>query len=1555
MSLDQFIRLADSIVEFEADLNDNRYPLTTHHALEVHRFELKSLWNRIRIAYEQFLAEAEKETNEGEDPIDIESFKQKYKSTYTTYCNCLTKVGQLSDDLRDQQVSSPEVVTRPTDLSAIRISSHDVIPNPIPSVSHSFHLPPVEIETFHGDYASWPTFRDMFTAIMSNSRASNVEKLFFLMQKTTGEAKEIVRKSPLTNQGFDLAWKNLCLRYENRRVLVNGQLKILFNLKPIHSESGTALKQLQRDINSCISILKLYNIDVASWDPIFVFICTNKLPENTLTLWEQQLSDKTEIPKWSELDQFLTNRYRTLESVTEIRGSSSTKSNDQKPKNMSSSISNKKVHSFQAKVSTPKCQLCPKETHTIRKCAKFLKMSYQQRLEEIKKEGLCLNCFSKTHSVRNCTSKHSCFKCQKRHNTLLHKDVDNSNSSQQGPSTSSSALKPTSAPYYPSNSGPIQSTNDSTSGRVQSCFASNSKCVLLGTAWVYILHLGTKYQVRALIDSGSEGTFISERLLNTIKLPSQPNNAQISGLNNTVSAKVQRQCSIVVGSNINSDISISVTALVVPHLSNNLPSQSFSHSKFSSLPDIQLADPKFYSSSKIDMLIGGDVFPLIVRSGIIHNVCESLLAQETVFGWILTGPVTRQSNTNLTIASHFCEITLDKAISRFWEVENLPKKNFMSPSDRACEELYFQTTSRNSDGRYIVSLPFKEGFPDSPSIGHSRSSAMAQFLRNEARLIRNADLKFEYDKVVREYEELGHMTKVSSSNLSDNSKVYYLPHHAVVKPDSLTTKVRVVFNASSPSSNGLSLNSVLHVGPILQNDLTLLILRWRFFKFVFNADIQKMYRQILVDPKHTSYQRILFRDSPNSPICDYELKTVTFGVNCAPYLAIRTLLRLADDVQDTLPIASSILRKSMYVDDVLAGAHSKRDAIIAKRELIQALHSAGFELRKWTSNSVDILTDIPKDHLLHEHFLIFEDNSSAKTLGIRWNAHSDEFYFDARQFEKSTVYTKREVLSRIAKLFDPAGWLAPCIVLAKMLMQRIWIDGTDWDENLSPETLHQWKSFEESYPSINSIRIPRWIDYVINADVQFHGFCDASEKAYAAALYIRISLNSSVQTHLISSKTKVAPIKTLSIPRLELCGALLLAEMIENLIPSLDVDNYTITCWTDSTIVLSWLAKPACNWLTFVANRVSKITQIVPFSRWKHIISEENPADLASRGISPSELNNNKLWWFGPSWLKNSISDWPNQHLFDTPNTDLEIKPIRVHFSFFSDFDDLLERFSSFSKAMRVMAYVYRFFYRTHPRFRSSFYKDSTLISSCEIISVRDRLISVCQKAAYPNDYRALSSRRVVSKSSSILNLNPFLDEEAGAPHMGGLWEAGVKSFKAHFRKTAGCHKYTHEELSTLLSKIESCLNSRPISPVSTDPTDLCALTPGHFLIGSPILAPIDPQVNDSSVSITNRWQKLKLVHQNFCQRWKNEYLKELHKRIKWQRPEQNLQEGSLVVIRDENLPPNSWRLGRVTKIYSGSDNRVRVAEVFTQRGIIKRPIVKLILLPTESELRPPS
>ncbi|XP_075150789.1 uncharacterized protein LOC142224896 [Haematobia irritans] len=434
---------------------------------------------------------------------------------------------------------------------------------------------------------------------------------------------------------------------------------------------------------------------------------------------------------------------------------------------------------------------------------------------------------------------------------------------------------------------------------------------------------------------------------------------------------------------------------------------------------------------------------------------------------------------------------------------------------------------------------------------------MAQFLRMEKMLSTKPDIKHQYDQVILEYLDLGHMRKIHHSEIQKRPN-YYLPHHAVIKPD------RVVFNASSPTSNKKSLNDILYPGPILQQDLVLQTLKWRLFKYVYNADITKMYYQILVDPSQTQYQRILFRKSPKDPIEDFELQTVNFAVNCAPFLAIRTLLQLAEDVRHSHPLAAKVLEEKMYVDGVLAGGHTVNEAIISRKQL--------------------------------EKCLTLSENIGTKTLGIKWDIKADSFSFPHPVIGTKSSYTKREVLSTIARFFDPCGWLAPIIVVAKLIMQQIWLDKVGWDDGLTPLTSTTWQNFLKTCPDIQSVKIPRWVQFTPESKVELHGFCDSSERAYAATLYSRFRTGNDIKCHLIVAKTRVAPIKKQSLPRLELCGAVLLSTLVSSTMPRLQLTSYDLHFWTDSTIVLSWLNRPSCAWNTFAGNRVAEITEKIEYA-----------------------------------------------------------------------------------------------------------------------------------------------------------------------------------------------------------------------------------------------------------------------------------------------------------------------------------------------------------------------
>lgn len=1719
MAQSDFNFLADSLEGFVCVFDE--VPMEDHNSFFIEQSikEVQKIWEEVQVAYRCSVQDINNAVSETQTGNLLYSLKKRYQECTRIFMDFTRKIGMTNQN------------------NAMRFGSfaHSTLGEVNQNIEPCVKLPPCDIEPFSGDHASWPGFRDMFTAIYrSNARMTGVQRLYYLLNKTRGEANKIVRRFPLSNEGFCLAWDSLSNTYENKRALINVYLQKMFSFEKLTSETSQGLKNLQSEFADCLSCIKVLGIKVEEWDAIIVYLCSTKLPAASIAHWEEKIADSNDIPKWEDLNKFLTHRHRAMSGHATY---DLTKRQTVRPGNR---YSENKFNSHQVSVQlSDHCKLCFKPRHSLSKCQKFHELSVQTRIASVKRMGLCWNCLEPSHMVKDCPSKYSCLECNKKHHTLLH--------------NSTTVDVPRMLPES------VDESDLPSTSQVQSHFVSNRRNVLLGTAIVTINVSGTCFTARALIDSGSEVTFMTERLLKRLKLPSSKAAAQVTGLNNTITGNIEKTCSIVLKSNQLPSWKLTTNVFVLPKITGCLPSQNVELSMDSLPRNMVLADPLFYKSDQVDLLIGGDIYPSVVLGGLKKNILGSLLAQETVFGWVLTGPIQVRDTRSATFQTFFNGVSLDKQLQRFWEVEEVPQYKPNSDEDKYCEDLFKSTTIRTPSGRYMVSLPFRKEFIENKELGQSRSRAISLFLRSEKSLLRNSAFKEEYDKVLKEYVSLGHATLINPPLIEDPGSYYYLPHHAVIKPDSSTTKVRVVFNASFPTDNGQSLNDILYQGPTLQKDLMMLVLKWRFYKYVFNGDIEKMYRQILVAPKDANYQRIVFRSEPKSKLVDYKLKTVTFGVNCAPYLAIRTLLRLADDVKEEFPLASEVLKDCMYVDDALVGAHTIDIALKTRQELEKALASAGFIIRKWTSNNKDILAGISRNDLLNEAFLELAESSNAKTLGIRWNAQHDSFFFVSQCFDKNVASTKRGILSVIAKLFDPAGWLGPTIIIAKMLMQELWLKGIDWDEEVSENIRSRWENFLEGLGDLDRIQIPRWIRFSPDAKVEFHGFCDASEKAYAATLYIRVSSGTERKTTLIASKTKVAPVKSISLPRLELCGAVLLADLVSKLVPEFPVVSYELYLWTDSTIVLSWLKKPPCTWTVFVANRVSKIIEKVG-EKWFHVRSEDNPADLGSRGMMPAELSTRNLWWHGPSWLQLEKSEWPIGINSDEMTTDLELKKIHCNFNFISNFEDVLERFSSYDRALRVLAYVFRFANRCSKKKQEYF---STTISVDEIKNVENCLIIVTQKVNFAEEYHALIENRPLPKKSTILSLSPFLDEQRvirvggrlskcptlsynekypiilpynchfsqlivqfahktslhggnslllrllrmrfwilkaknlirktirnckecllykkqsqsqimgtlptsrvtlsrpfsttgvdfagpldikfirgkschmikgyvclfvcfatkaihleavsdlsahaflacfnrflarrgcpahiysdngtnfkaaakdleidfnlvfqsvksdfihkgfqqvewhfippGAPHMGGLWEAGVKCFKSHFKKVVGSMSFTFEELGTLLSRIEACLNSRPLTPISNDPDELLCLTPGHFLIGAPLLSPPQRDIPDEAISYISRWQKVTLLYQQFCRRWKTEYLNELHKRVKWKHSEEDVKVDDMVVIKEENLAPNEWRMGRVVRVFRGNDNRVRVVEVRTQRGLITRPIHKLVRLP---------
>ncbi|XP_036346175.1 uncharacterized protein LOC118755449 [Rhagoletis pomonella] len=722
--MDKFIKLTDAVAEFEADYNDTAQIDHTKYTLTLQQEELKAIWRKVKTAYEELVH------SDTLDAKGVSTVKPRYKSSYSVYLRCMSNMSDFQAKL----------VKGEKDTEGVSVQEHNI------------HLPPCDTDVFKGDYLSWPTFRDMFTAIyILNKRLTPVEKLFHLNQKTQGEAKDIVQKCPLTNEGFATAWKNLTDRYENKRILVNSQLQILFNLKSVENECGISIKKLQRDINNCISSLKSHKIDISNWDAIFTYLCSTKLPESTLALWEQTIENKTEISKWEDMDKFLSNRFQTLETVSGITGIKHTKIPKPHNSRHTNETPQKRLGAFQASVAKTMCVFCKSSNHKLSKCHKFLELTVSNRIAFIKENRGCLNCLSFGHTVSRCTCSFNCSTCHQRHHTLLH------NQAAQPKAAMNQRQQPNFSDDTPSTSAQAQARRNSEKGNrspvnnVKSCFANTNKGVLLGTARVNIFFNNTNFSARALIDSGSECSFISERLKRRINLPSKSLNAQVSGINNTVSAQVKEACLIQLRSPIDPLIKIDTTVLVLPQLTGNLPTCQINAMTKQAFPDLVLADKRFFINEQVDLVLGGDIYAQIILSGIQKNVLGTLLAQETVFGWILTGQTEATGPTNKCV-SFFNEVTLDKQLASFWELEDIPKNHTYTREEVYCEDLYKRTTKRNKDGKYTVSLPFKMDFPGSVRLGPSLKSACSQFFRNETRLAKDPLLQTEYNRSTLSYE-----------------------------------------------------------------------------------------------------------------------------------------------------------------------------------------------------------------------------------------------------------------------------------------------------------------------------------------------------------------------------------------------------------------------------------------------------------------------------------------------------------------------------------------------------------------------------------------------------------------------------------------------------------------------------------------------------------------------------------------------------------------------------------------------------------------------------------
>ncbi|KAJ0177932.1 hypothetical protein K1T71_006805 [Dendrolimus kikuchii] len=1218
-------------------------------------------------------------------------------------------------------------------------------------------LPHIDIPTFTGKYSDYNPFIDLFDALIhNNTNIENVQRLFYLRNSLQGEPLDLIKNLPLVGNSYLEAKTLLHNRYNNRYKITNEHINILLDIAPITKSTALCIRSFVSTIKQQLAALRNLNHNVEQWDAIVLCILTRKL--DILCNREFQLSKSAEPTVQTLLD-FLDNRALALENAEKV--------------NSISPFSVKASHIATArsaagaalKESVPPpmvCALC-KLHHKLFNCPKFKLMSAADRLKFVLNKHLCKICLN-DHKGK-CRYFFKCGVCKEKHNSLLHQEE----------------VSP-----------------------VALLLESSSKQVLLPTAKVKVIATdGTELHVKALLDSGSQVSFITSELVHLLNIQPKAINVPVIGIGNST-CSVNQYVNIPIYSNSNKEFCIRVTAYIMDNITTMMPQTEMPRENFKLPPGTILADSSFYKPSVIHILLGADIFfqvllPNRQRVEQIEAGGSGLYVPvlDTQFGCVLAGSLAKDPFSNIgstyQVTSLFCqtcENSLNDTLSSFWKTESIPE-TFPEklPEHEECEKLFSKTVQLNSKtNRFQVALPLKLALPFiNKSLGHSFDLALKRFKNLENRFLRDHNLYKLYKEFIEEYIQQGHATIIDISQYDlYNDPVYFLPHHPVLRLDKKTTKCRVVFDGSMKTSTKVSLNDMLMNGPVVQNELLDILLLFRVDEYIFIADIKSMFRMILLDPKYKSLQNILWRDSPKNNIQCLQLNTVTYGLKSSSYLATRCLKELADKYKEEFPLAAFIIENSMYVDDALVSQKTSELLTEAKRQLCSLLNRGGFQLHKWFSNCPQLLKEIPKSQQ-HLDNIDLEKDNYIKTLGVKYDTVTDSFLISSPQSNANMPLTKRDILSFIGKFYDPLGLAGPIIVLAKVIMQRLWKAQVGWDEHPPHDLLKAWSEFYDGLQSMLPITTPRYTGFCKARSIQIVGFADASNSAYGCCVYLGVLDDlHNVKVSLLCSKSRVNSLKQkLTMPRLELNAAVLLAKLVARIHSTLKLKLIIndVILYSDSQIVLAWLKTNINTLNTYVANRVKIITELTDKYIWSYISSDENAADSLSRGILPHKLQGHPLWWNGPDNLQGS--DYKPVSFtsillpcklpeINSPSTSLK-SMVCTTLKNILDLD-FLKKFSSINKMQRILAYILRFIKNIK---RNSSKNKLSYISTSELNDSLLLIIKFEQQKHFKSDILELQGRNQVLKGN-LKGLCPFIDNKGLLRAGGRLENAAIAYSQKH-------------------------------------------------------------------------------------------------------------------------------------------------------------------------------
>ena len=613
-----------------------------------------------------------------------------------------------------------------------------------------------------------------------------------------------------------------------------------------------------------------------------------------------------------------------------------------------------------------------------------------------------------------------------------------------------------------------------------------------------------------------------------------------------------------------------------------------------------------------------------------------------------------------------------------WKTEKstpAEKEEWSADQHRAHEKLL--KSRRMVDGKWEISVLWKDG---EPNVANNRPRAISHLQWLLKGPLKDKAVRDLYNKAIQKWVDEGILVEVRLTS-GNEPGVRFANHFPVVKLNRETTKVRPVLNFAE-KFQGKSLNDCVSAGPNQFCDIRKVLIRARKFPIFLSMDISAMFLQIRMPECDQALHSLLWKPEEDSEIREFRFTRHTFGNRGSPAVAVFCIKQMAKELEKKYPRAAESVLNSTIMDDTVDSFKTVEEAVLVMRDLEKIFKECGMECGKYCTNSLEVLGKIPEEKrtqvLKVSAVSEVETENQVKTLGIRMDCVKDQIFFKPLEI-KETTWTKLTVLKTYARLFDPLGLMIPYTIIAKAIFQSLWIHSKEWGLELQEDQLDKWLNWLKCMPDLKEIRIPRCVIDHFEDDLEqsLHVFCDASEIAYGYCLYVRTKYrDGTVLVRLVQANARVAPMKAQSIPRLELMGASLALEVLNLANDVYQMEPTQIHWYSDSATSLAWIRSQSRMLKTFVGNRVSKIQQGTLLMNWHHVPTDQNPADLCSRGLMPKELSESDLWWQGPEFLRTgeiTFPELPENVLSDSAKSEFKkssesaFVPTACMFSFYAN------------------------------------------------------------------------------------------------------------------------------------------------------------------------------------------------------------------------------------------------------------------------------------------------